>query len=231
MKKMKKMQAMVLIGSFMLTLVACGTTEGNENNSNLTQNVVEVVEEALESDITNMLEDSTETEEVVENESGVALTNTFKVAGNDIYVDTPNWQAIEHGYTELFILNGIKYVAFSMHYDEIPSTVEEAHEIAFAKFLQNIQNYSQVNSLSIEKESTETINGIEVYRYEGTAECTNGWNLDEFYYVYMVGYSFIMDGIPCTITGSVIDKEQDPDMIDEMRDTVDAMIQTLRSEE
>lgn len=44
-------------------------------------------------------------------------------------------------------------------------------------------------------------------------------------------YSFIMNGIPCNVIGSVIDKSQSPEMIAEMKATVEAMIKTVRSEQ
>ena len=90
----------------------------------------------------------------------------------------------------------------------------------------NIQNYSYVNSLTVKNDSTETVNGVEVYKYEGTVNCGK----DTIYDAYVIGYSFIMDGVPCTITGSVIDQAQSQDMIDEIKATVEAMIKTLRSE-
>ena len=38
-----------------------------------------------------------------------------------------------------------------------------------------------------------------------------------------------MDGIPCSIEGTVLDKSQPQDMIDNVRDTINAMAQTVRN--
>lgn len=153
---------------------------------------------------------------------------TYKVAGRNIYIDVPNYQKIERGFTEVFILNGYKYVAVTANKNEKASSLEKAHEIAFEKFKDMIQNDSRVQSINITKDSTEKINGIEVYKYEGTLNCELGFTKN--YDVYCIGYSFIMDDTPCTLIGSVIDEEQKQEDIDEMRKMVEASIKTLRSE-
>ena len=38
-----------------------------------------------------------------------------------------------------------------------------------------------------------------------------------------------MDGIPCSIEGTVLDKSQPEDMINQVRDTVNAMAKTVRN--
>ena len=154
---------------------------------------------------------------------------TYKVAGESIYIDVPNYQKINKGFTEIFILHGYKYVAVTAHVNERTSNIKEAHEIAFEKFKSNIQSNSRVNSINITKDSIEKINGIEVYKYEGTLNCELGFTKN--YDVYCIGYSFIMDDIPCTLIGSIIDEEQKQEDIDEMRKMVEASIKTLRSEE
>lgn len=42
-------------------------------------------------------------------------------------------------------------------------------------------------------------------------------------------YSFVMDGIPCSIEGTVLNETQPQDMIDNVRDTVNVMAQTVRN--
>lgn len=155
------------------------------------------------------------------------LENVHKVAGREIVINVPNWQKIDQGYTKVFILKGKKYVAVTCDDDSDGVAFEDAHETAFAVFKQSIQASSYVNSLNVEKEETETINGIQVYRYEGTMNCGH----DTIYDAYAVGYSFVMDGVACNVTGSVIDKDQPQEEIDAMRELVDAMIQTLRPQE
>ena len=154
---------------------------------------------------------------------------SFKVPGRNIYIDVPNYQKINRGFTEVFILNGYKYIALTAHVNEQASSIEDAHEKAFEMFKDMIQNDSLVQSINITKDSIEKINGIEMYKYEGTLNCylTDTKSYD----AYCIGYSFIMDDTPCTLIGSVIDREQKQEDIDEMRKMVEASIKTLRSEE
>lgn len=159
------------------------------------------------------------------------LSYTFKVPGKSIFVDVPNYQEIDKGFTKLFILNGERYIAITYDKNSSASSLEEAHNLAFGIFKDNIQNYSYVNSLTTTSESNETINGIQVYKYVGKLNCALDFsNRDNSYDAYAIGYSFIMDGIPCSIIGSVINQNQVDKDINEVTNIVEAMIKTLRSE-
>lgn len=165
------------------------------------------------------------------NNNTAKLTNTYKVPGKSIYIDVPNYQEMEKGYTELFIVHGEKYVAITANKGGDVASLNAAHEGAIDKFITNIQNYSYVNKLNSKTTSTETINGIEVLKYEGTLECALDYNnRDNSYEAYAIGYSFVLDEVPCTIIGSVINESQDKELINEIKTNVEAMIQTLRSE-
>lgn len=68
-----------------------------------------------------------------------------------------------------------------------------------------------------------------MYKYEGKLNCALGYsNREKSYDAYVVGYSFIYDNTQCTITGSIINKEQNQDEITNMKNTVEAMIKSLR---
>lgn len=159
-------------------------------------------------------------------QNAVILSDTYKVPGKKIYIDIPNYQEMEKGYTELFIVHGVKYIAVTAVDEEEPSALQTAHEMAFDIFRSNIQNYSYVNELNIISDEIVTVNGIEMYKYIGNLNCGH----DTIYETYAIGYSFIMDGIACNITGAVIDEGQDQEIINEITNYVEAMVQTLRSE-
>lgn len=206
---MKKILLSLLCGTMVLSMTTgCGSEPTNTGNQETNNN--------------NQTEENIKQEESV----SVDLPLTHKVSGKNIYVDAPNWQEIDKGFTKLYILHGEKYVAITAEKNNTATDLTKAHDYAFEKFKQNIQNYSYVNSLNVTKDSEETINGIEVYKYEGTLNCGK----DTVYNAYVIGYSFIMDGVPCTITGSVINQEQKDEMIKEVKSTVESMIKTLRSE-
>ena len=89
--------------------------------------------------------------------------------------------------------------------------------------------YHPINSISITSEKTEKINGLEVYRFEGTMNCRKPDDTSSNYDAYVVGYSFVINGVPCSIIGSVQDVKQEQSMIKEMKATVEAMIKTVRN--
>ena len=212
---MKRLLSLIIAMFMMLTMVACGnqSDEGGE-----TPNV--------DNSQTQSQTENDTTKDEPSNDNKVTLAYAYKVSGKNIVVDVPNYQEINKGFTQLYIMHGQKYVAITAAKNSSATDLNTAHDDAFAKFKENIQNYSYVNSLTVKNDSTETVNGVEVYKYEGTVNCGK----DTVYDAYVIGYSFIMDGVPCTITGSVIDQAQSQDMIDEIKATVEAMIKTLRSE-
>lgn len=212
---MKRLLSIIIAMFMMLTMVACGnqSDEGGE-----TPNV--------DNSQTQSRTENDTTKDEPSNDNKVTLAYAYKVSGKNIVVDVPNYQEINKGFTQLYIMHGQKYVAITAAKNSSATDLKTAHDDAFAKFKENIQNYSYVNSLTVKNDSTETVNGVEVYKYEGTVNCGK----DTIYDAYVIGYSFIMDGVPCTITGSVVDQAQSQDMIDEIKATVEAMIKTLRSE-
>lgn len=160
--------------------------------------------------------------------SDADLPNTYKVPMHDIYVDAPAYQEIEEAYTELFIVHEQKYVAFTSDVDVTVNTPKEAHEDVFPIFQLGLVNYEGgVNSISITSDKEVTVNGIDTYYFEGTIN----YGKDNIHDGYAVGYAFIMDGVPCEIIGSVIDDEQSADTIKEIKDYVDAMMESVRTTE
>ncbi len=151
---------------------------------------------------------------------------TYQVPTKQIYMETPDYQEIEEGYTSLFIIHNTKYVAITAARRESAANVNEAHEKAFAKFKQNMTAYEGgVNGITMTKEETQTVNGIEFYTYEGKIH----YGVANKYDGYAIGCAFVMDGIPCEIVGSVVDPSQSEEMIEEIRSVVQAMMQSVRA--
>lgn len=200
----------------MLVLVVatgCGKTQNNELNSGTTN---------------NSTQESTEQNNNVK----VDLPLTYKVPGVNIYVNVPNWDPMELTYsmmTTVYKIQGSKYVAIT-DVNEKVNSLEEAHEKTFEVFKENLYRYHPINSVSFTSQENDTINGINVYRYEGTMNCRQPNNTSANYDAYVIGYSFILDDTPCSIIGSVQDVSQTKEMIDEMRATVESMIKTIRTQ-
>ena len=156
------------------------------------------------------------------------FTETYQVPTYDIFINIPrNYMPIEKGFTHLFNVGGERSLAVTAVRRANPSSLQDAYRMALERFIIAFENHAKINSLSIENEETLEINGIDLYRFEGKLDCT-----DELgdYKLYTVGYTFIMDGLPCMVIGTVLEKEQPQDMIDEIRTYVDYMVTTLRSE-
>lgn len=145
----------------------------------------------------------------------------------DIYIDVPNYQEIEQGYTQVFIVHDSKYVTITSDFDTQATDAKDAYLKTFEVFRDNMQNYEGgPNSFNIITDQTMTINGIDVYFFEGTIN----YGEENPYDGYGVGYSFIMDDIPCAIIGSVTDKDQPEELKEEIKAVVNAMMLSVRSE-
>ena len=68
-----------------------------------------------------------------------------------------------------------------------------------------MQNYEGgINDITITKDEETTINGIDMYLFEGTIY----YGTDRLFDGFAMGCAFVLDGVPCEIVGSVIDKSQ-----------------------
>lgn len=214
---MRKIVCLITVIILAFSFVSCGksnTPSENEGSNNA----------SIAEPDGNTSQPSEETNE--KDSSDLAIT--YKVPMKDIYIDAPNYQEIEQAYTELFIVHESKYVAITAARRSEAEDCKDAHDKAFDEFKVNMQNYEGgVNSLNIINDSNATINGIEVYRFDGTLN----YGRDTTYDGYAVGYAFIMDGIPCEIIGSVIDDSQSDALKTEIASIVDAMMKSVRSEQ
>lgn len=214
---MKNIIKIIISAVFSLSMIGCGG-QGTEKSSVKDDNPTVSTQEEDKKD------------ENVTNNTTVSsnLPNVFKVPMKQIYVNGPNYQEIEQGFTQLYIVHEQKYCAVTASIDDTVSDLSEAHNISFSLFQQNMANYEGgINSISIENEDYLTVNDIESYYFEGTIN----YGKDNIHDGYAVGYAFIMDGVPCEIIGSVIDDEQSTDTIQEIKDNVDAMMESVRTEE
>lgn len=212
---MKKTLTILIALTMLLSVSACGNSESQQPTDS-----------AISSSQVPQTEGSSET---VAQSSNTKLSGTYNVPLKAIYVDVPNYQGIEEGYTELFIIHDSRYVAVTAdRRNDTAKSAKEAHDPAFLKLKQNMQNYEGgINDITITKDEETTINGIDMYLFEGTIN----YGTDTKFDGYAKGCAFVLDGVPCEIVGSVIDKSQSQELIDEISEIVDEMTQTVRSEE
>ena len=211
---MKKTLTILIALTMLLSVSACGNSESQKPTDS-----------AISSSQVSQTEGSSET---VAQSSSTKLSGTYKVPLRNIYVDTPNYQTIEEAYTELFIIHDSRYVAFTSARLSKADSAKDAHKVAFEELVPNMQDYEGgINGITITKDEETTINGIDMYLFEGTIN----YGTDTKFDGYAKGCAFVLDGVPCEIVGSVIDKSQSQELIDEISEIVDEMTQTVRSEE
>ena len=175
----------------------------------------------------SLTSDDSSNESQKQDESKELLPYTYNVPLKNIYVDVPNYQEIEGGYARIFIVHEKKYVTFTSVFNTQATDAIDAYNKSFDAFCISMQNYEGgPNSFNIITDQTMTINGIDVYFFEGMIH----YGEKNPYDAYGIGYSFIMDGIPCAIIGSVTDKDQPEELKEEIKAVVNAMMLSVRSE-
>lgn len=212
---MKKTLTILIALTMLLSVSACGNSELQQSTSS-------------KSSSSDLSSSQTDNSQVSSKSADTKLSRTYNVPLQKIYIDVPNYQEIEQAYTELFIIHDSRYVSITSAFDDVANTPKEAHKVAFKEMIPNMQNYEGgMNSLNITKDEETTINGIDMYLFEGTIN----YGTDTKFDGYAKGCAFVLDGIPCEIVGSVIDKSQSQELIAEISEIVDEMTQTVRSEE
>lgn len=218
MKFNKKIQTVILMAMMLVMVCACG----KNNNSNII-----IDEEKQNSQISKEEVENIEKIEDVGEEENSILTWTYKVPLEDLYIDVPDMHYMEEGYTQVFLEDQIKYILFTCLPDDTATDEKNALDITFESAKRNISGLHYINNLGEVTEEYTSINGIDVYLFEGKINCGETVNYD----AYIRGYSFIYDEMPCSIIGVVMDEEQPQDQIDAIKEIVDAMILTVRSEQ
>ncbi len=211
---MKRLLGFLLCFVLILSLCACSDTNDetpptdNSANTISTDNKQETQDTTSDTSSDNKL-----------------LSGTYKVPLQKIYIDTPDFNLIEEGYTRIFFDSGKKYVTFTCLYDDSCDSLTDAHNKTIDKFMQNVGDHHHVNAMGALNGSNVTINGIETYKYEGSINA----GTNPVYDAYVYGYSFVYNGFPCSIVGVVMDEAQ-PDAEKQLvKQIVDEMMKTVRN--
>lgn len=154
------------------------------------------------------------------------LSKIYKVPQKLIYINAPStYEETQNGYSKIYFIKNKKYIAITAEKSMETTELAKAQDIVFSKLKENVKDFTYINNLDIEQEKIEKINEIEMYRYEGKLICGRTVKAS----AYIVGYTFIVDKIPCNITGVVMEKEQSDQNIQEIKTLVDEMARTVRN--
>ena len=222
---MKKIVKMIMVLFLLCNITGCGDS-GNENLSNNDNNIVQ--NDSNQNSSTHV---DTDNDSVEKNDM---LPRTYNVPTKSIYIDIPKWADKILGYT-WYCSKENMFIAVVSQKRSDASDLDAAHTDAIEWFHGDAIDEVTSIQLNVSKDSYETINEIDMYQYEGTLLCSKDNfdlnNPEKQREIYAKGYSFIMDGVPCTVIGGVLGDEQAQSDIDEVSEIIDAMIKTLRSEE
>lgn len=202
----------------LLCCVGCGKTDNMEPETNGSANTSAPLQ----------IESDTKKQEKVNLDFD---TETYNVPLSKIYIElpAPPYHLVEMGYTKAAFIYGEQCISITGNKSSQATTLEQAQDDNIKKYAGGVDNQMHIDSLTVSEDEYITINGIEMYRFEGEFNCTRTAGP---YTQYAVGYTFIMDGVPCSLIGTVMNRfEEQPDSVKkDVEEKVDALIQTLRSE-
>lgn len=151
-----------------------------------------------------------------------------------IVIDMPSapYHRQELGVTTGYFIYNEQCISLTGNFLSEAKTLADAQKNNIERYKKSIQNYADIDTLTVNEEKNVTINGIEMYRFEGVFNCKRNAG-DGTHKQYAVGYTFIMDGVPCSLIGTTLTRlgEQPESVEKDIEAKVDALIQTLRSEE
>lgn len=209
---MKKIISIFLcFAVLMMVLCGCGLENKSETNSNTDNSLF-------------VSDDSNSKNESKPNKSESLLTNTYKVPSKEMYIDYC-YHKIEKGYTEVFLVDNVKFVAFTPLYEEKATDAKAAYNDTYNSFEYALEDLVFINNIDISEEKITKINGIDVYEFKGKMSYGRIDKMDGF----VIGYSFVFDGFPCSIIGGVSDLEQPKAEIEEIKTVVEQMMHSVRS--
>ena len=194
-----------------------------------TQSSVERTESVEDSKVESVAVSESSKESLEENEVpelSPYLAGTYTTATKEITLDVPAYKYIEQGYAQVFLDDGVKVVVFTCMERKNSSTPEDAYELCWETTRAGVDYYGHINEEGHNLNVTEkTVGDIETLYYEGTMRLDR---YEPYRTAQTYGYAFTYLGRPCMIWGYVLDKEQPQDQIDEIKNVVDAMMESVR---
>lgn len=220
---MKKLNILMTAFLMMAVLVSCAAGETKDNTlsgDDVITGDINVIDNEMSTSGDELSGDETS------HKINELLSYTYQFPRYDIFVDVPDYNDIECGYTMIYKDGESKYITFNCFVDDTASGAKEAFDVSYPKFRNNVKSWYTVNEDSALTTSSVEVNGIETYNVAGTVNC----GLIDIADCYIYGYSFVFEDVPCLIIGVVSDKTQPQEEIDSLTAIVDAMMASVRNE-
>lgn len=161
------------------------------------------------------------------------LPNYENVLFHEIYISTPAWRNDETIYGNRLSDSNDYVIAITYNDDDekYTGTLDDILEFTYKGFTNAVGEHAVTNEFGeynlTTKEKVMLDCGVEAIKFEGTMSA-NEYSAVVDYYVY--GYSFLYDEVALTVGASIVN----PDVIDEnkdtMKDIVDRMVKTIRTQ-
>ncbi len=225
---MKKTLCIILtVLLVLLSLAGCGKAKDADTTSK---------DKAKTTDNVEINSTDENTDSASENELGFN-TEVYRVPMRNIYIELPAspYHLVELPPTKAAFIYDEQCISMTSNELSKATDLAGAQKENIIKYGSSMRNDFKFDSLTVKEDEYVTINGIEMYRFEGEFNCYYETLYKDrtektTYTQYAVGYTFIMDGIPCSFIGVVLDEEQSQSVIKDVEEKVDALIKTLRSE-
>ncbi|MGN0171574.1 MAG: hypothetical protein ACI39E_02170 [Acutalibacteraceae bacterium] len=229
---MKKIIALLLIVMLVLSMAGC-SGEGEKSNTGT---------QASSSDAANKDEQGSAADDNSGDNGNASYTlyddlpNYEKLIFHETYISTPAWRCDTTRLTLGWRLTDSNDYVVAITYNddddgEYTGAIEDILEETYDGFTSAIGDHAVTNEFGeynlTTKEKVTLDCGSEAMKFEGTMSA-NEYSAIVDYYIY--GYSFVFDKSTITVGASVVN----PDVIDEkkdmMKDIVDRMVKTVRTQ-
>ena len=156
----------------------------------------------------------------------------MKIIYHDIYISTPLWREdkVVNGYSLTDSNDYVVCITYNVD-EEYTGALDDILDDTYDEFTNaisdrsNAREFGEYNLTTKEKVTLDC--GAEAIKFEGTITAEEYSDVVD-YYIY--GYSFVYDGATITVGTSIVEPEVIDTQKDTMKDIIDRMVKTIRTE-
>ena len=223
-KVMRKLIVFMLIAMLATSLVGCSGEE-KPSNSDTSTNSEEITNEVNDESDDNSNDNVTYT--LYDD-----LSSYVKIIYHDIYISTPLWREdkVVNGYSLTDSNDYAVCITYNVD-EEYTGALDDILDDTYDEFTNaisdrsNAREFGEYNLTTKEKVTLDC--GAEAIKFEGTITAEEYSDVVD-YYIY--GYSFVYDGATITVGTSIVEPEVIDTQKDTMKDIIDRMVKTIRTE-